>query len=92
MIRSCGDKRTQALFDDEVVHDFASVARRAKRKLEAIHAAIRLEDLTVPPSNRLEKMRGNLREFHWVRIDDQWRVILRWREGDAFDVRIVDHH
>ena len=92
MIRSCGDKRTQALFDDEVVRDFASVARRAKRKLEAIHAAIRLEDLTVPPSNRLEKMRGNLREFHWVRIDDQWRVILRWREGDAFDVRIVDHH
>jgi toxin HigB-1 len=92
MIRSFGDKRTQALFDDQVVRDFESIARRAKRKLEAIHAAIRLEDLTVPPSNRLEKLRGKLREFHSVRINDQWRVILRWRDGDAFDVQIVDYH
>jgi proteic killer suppression protein len=92
MIRSFGDKRTQALFDDEAVRDFASNARRAKRKLEAIHAATRLEDLTVPPSNRLEKLRGNLREFYSVRINDQWRVILRWRDGDAFDVQIVDYH
>lgn len=92
MIRSFGDKRTQALFDDEVVRDFASVARRAKRKLEAIHAAIRLDDLMVPPSNRLEKLRGNLRDFHSIRVDDQWRVIFQWRDGDAFDVRIVDYH
>ena len=92
MIGSFGDKRTQALFDDEAVCDFASNARRAKRKLEAIHAATRLEDLTVPPSNRLEKLRGNLREFYSVRINDQWRVILRWRDGDAFDVQIVDYH
>jgi proteic killer suppression protein len=61
MIRSFGDKRTQALFEDEVVRDFVNVARRAKRKLEAIHAAIRLDDLMVPPSNRLEKLRGSLR-------------------------------
>ena len=92
MLRSFGDKRTQALFDDEVVRDFASVARTAKRKLEAIHAAIRLEDLTVPPSNRLEKSRGNLREYCSIRINDQWRVIFRWRDGDAFDVQIVDYH
>lgn len=92
MIRSFGDKRTQALFQDEVVRDFAGLARRAKRKLEAIHAAIRLNDLTVPPSNHLEKLRGNLRNFHSVCINDQWRVIFRWHDGDAFDVRIVDHH
>jgi proteic killer suppression protein len=92
MIRSFGDKRTQALFEDEVVRDFAGLARRAKRKLEAIHAAIRLSDLTVPPSNHLEKLRGNLRNFHSVRINDQWRVIFRWHDGDAFDVRIVDYH
>ena len=92
MIRSFGDKRTKALFDDAVVRDFATVARRAKRKLEAIHAAIRLDDLMVPPSNRLEKLRGNLREFQPIRVNDQWRVIFRWRDGDAFDVRIVDYH
>ncbi len=92
MIRSFGDKRTQALFDDEVVRDFATVARRAKRKLEAIHAAIRLDDLTVPPSHQLEKLRGNLRDSYSVRINDQWRVIFQWRDGDAFDVRIVDYH
>ncbi len=92
MIRSFGDKPTQALFDDAVVRDFAAIARRAKRKLEAIHAAIRLDDLMVPPSNRLEKLRGNLRDFHSVRVNDQWRVIFRWRDGDAFDVRIVDYH
>jgi proteic killer suppression protein len=92
MIRSFGDKRTQALFEDEVVRDFAGLARRAKRKLEAIHAAIRLSDLTVPPSNRLEKLRGNLRNFHSVRINDQWRVIFRWHDGDAFDVQIIDYH
>jgi proteic killer suppression protein len=92
MIRSFGDKRTQALFEDEVVRDFAGLARRAKRKLEAIHAAIRLSDLTVPPSKRLEKLRGNLRNFHSVRINDQWRVIFRWHDGDAFDVQIVDYH
>ena len=92
MIRSFGDKRTQALFDDAVVRDFATVARRAKRKLEAIHAAVRPDDLMVPPSNRLEKLRGNLRECHSIRVNDQWRVIFRWRDGDAFDVRIVDYH
>jgi proteic killer suppression protein len=80
------------LFDDAVVRDFAAIARRAKRKLEVIHAAIRLDDLMVPPSNRLEKLRGNLRDYHSIRINDQWRVIFRWHDGDAFDVRIVDYH
>jgi proteic killer suppression protein len=58
MIRSFGDKRTEALFRDEFVRPFQGFARRAKRKLEAINAASRLEDLTVPLSNRLEKMRA----------------------------------
>ncbi len=92
MIRSFGDKRTEQLFQDEFVREFQGVARPAKRKLEALHAAARLEDLQVPPSNRLESLRGNLQGFHSIRVNDQWRVIFRWIEGDAHDVRIVDYH
>jgi toxin HigB-1 len=92
MIRSFGDRATQALFQDEVVRQFRGIARPAKRKLEAVNAASRLEDLTVPPSNRLEKLRGDLKEFYSIRINDQWRVIFRWIDGEAHDVRIVDYH
>jgi toxin HigB-1 len=92
MIRSFGDKRTEALFQDEFVRDFQGVARPAKRKLEAVNAARRLEDLAVPPSNRLKKLKGSLREFHSIRINDQWRVVFKWRNGEAHEVQIVDYH
>ena len=92
MIRSFGDKRTEALFRDERVRQFAGVARVAKRKLEAVNAANRLEDLTIPPSNRLEKLKGDLNEFHSIRINDQWRVIFKWIKGELHEVRIVDYH
>ena len=92
MIRSFGDKRTEALFRDAIVREFQSIARRAKRKLEALHAANELNDLAVPPSNRLEKLKGNLTRYHSIRINDQWRVIFVWRDGDAFEVAIVDYH
>ena len=92
MIRSFGDARTQTLFRDEFVRDFQGIARRAKRRLEAINAAHRLDDLLVPPSNRLEKLKGNLKGFFSIRINDQWRVIFKWVDGDAYDVRIIDYH
>jgi toxin HigB-1 len=92
MIRSFGEKRTAALFRDERVRQFAGIARIAKRKLEAINAASRVEDLTVPPSNRLEKLRGNLQGFYSIRINDQWRVIFKWIDGEPHDVRIIDYH
>ena len=92
MIRSFGDKRTEALFRDERVQQFAGFARVAKRKLEAINAAGRLQDLMIPPSNRLEKLKGDLKEFYSIRINDQWRIIFTWIQTDAYDVRIVDYH
>jgi toxin HigB-1 len=92
MIRSFGDKATEALFQDEVVRQFRGIARPAKRKLEAINAANRLDDLLVPPANRLEKLRGELAGYYSIRINDQWRVIFRWGNGEAHDVRIVDYH
>jgi proteic killer suppression protein len=92
MIRSFGDRQTKALFADEFVSQFQGIAGRAKRKLETVNAASRLDDLNVPPSNQLEKLRGDLKGFYSIRINDQWRVIFRWNEGDAEEVRIVDYH
>ncbi len=92
MIRSFGDKRTEALFRDAVVKDFRDIARRAKRKLEALHAAARLDDLRVPPSNRLEKLKGDLKDYYSIRINERWRVVFRWIDGEAHDVSIVDYH
>ena len=92
MIRSFGDKRTESLFADEFVAEFEAIARRAKRKLEALNAASRLEDLQMPPSNHLEKLRGNLKDFYSIQVNEQWRVIFKWHTGDADEVRIVDYH
>ena len=92
MIGSFSDSPTEALFRDERVRQFSGFARIAKRKLEALNAANRLDDLTVPPSNRLEKLKGKLKDFHSIRINDQWRIIFRWINGEAHEVRIVDYH
>jgi proteic killer suppression protein len=92
MIKSFGDRRTESLFHDEFVKDFQGIARQAKRKLTALDAAARLEDLMVPRSNRPEKLKGNLKGYYSIRINDQWRVVFAWHEGDAHDVRIVDYH
>ena len=92
MIASFGDRQTQRLFEDRIVLAFQGFARRAKRKLESLHAASRLEDLMVPPSNRLEKLRGDLKEHYSIRINDQWRVVFRWEAGHAHGVRIIDYH
>lgn len=92
MIRSFGDKQTEALFGDQFVRAFQGIARPAKRKLDMLHAVKRIEDLRVPPANRLERLAGDLKDFHSIRINDQWRVVFRWLDGHAFDVRIVDYH
>lgn len=80
------------MFADKFVRKFQGFARPAKRKLEALSAAARLEDLSVPPSNRLEKLSGDLKDFYSIRVNDQWRLIFKWRSGDAFEVQLVDHH
>jgi proteic killer suppression protein len=92
MIRSFGDKRTEALFRDEFVRDFQGIARIAKRKLEAVNAAHRLDDLAIPPSNRLEKLKGDLKDFYSIRVNEQWRIVFKWRNGEPHDVKITDYH
>ncbi len=92
MIRSFADKKTEALFRDERVKDFQGIARAAKRKLEMLNAASRLDDLKVPPGNRLEALSGDLSGFHSIRINDQWRLVFVWRDDGAYEVEIVDYH
>lgn len=92
MIKSFGDKRTERLFEDAVVRAFRGIARRAKRKLEAVNAASRLDDLKVPPSNRLEKLRGDRAGYYSIRINDQWRIVFKWAGGHAHEVSITDYH
>jgi len=68
------------------------VQRIALRKLRQLDAAVTLEDLRVPPGNRLERLRGD-RAGEWsIRVNDQWRICFRWTGGDAYDVQIVDYH
>ena len=90
MIRSFKDGETALLFDDVLVPRFRSIERQARRKLLYLHRARVLQDLTVPPGNRLEALRG--KGQHSIRINDQWRICFRWRDGDAHDVEIVDYH
>ena len=92
MIKSFRDKQTEGLFADRFVREFQGVARSAKRKLEMLNAASRLDDLLVPPSNRLEKLQGNLGEFYSIRINDQWRIVFKWIDGHAHEVQVTDYH
>jgi len=92
VIKSFDDKSTEALAGDRFVREFQGVARSAKRKLEMLNAASRLDDLLVPPSNRLEKLQGTSNEFYSIRINDQWRIVFKWIDGHAHEVRVTDYH
>jgi proteic killer suppression protein len=93
VIVSFADRRTEKVFRRERVPRLGpEVQRAALRRLLILDAAERLEDLRVPPGNRLEKLRGNRRGQHSIRISDQWRICYRWTDGNAHDVEIVDYH
>ncbi len=70
----------------------ADMVRRAEMKIALIDAAHNLEDLRLPPSNHLEKLRGYRKGQHSIRINDQWRICFKWKSNDAYDVEIVDYH
>jgi proteic killer suppression protein len=80
------------LFADEEVPRFRAFERIARRKLLLLHRAKSLDDLRVPPGNRLEALRGNRKGQYSIRINDQWRICFLWVQGDARDVEIVDYH
>ncbi len=92
MIRSFKCSDTEALSKGERVRRFVNIAAVSRRKLRQLEIAGRLEDLRVPPGNRLEALKGKRRGQHSVRINDQWRVCFRWFDAGAEDVEIVDYH
>jgi proteic killer suppression protein len=93
MIKSFRCKETEKLFLRERSSRFsADLHRIALRKLLLLDAAERLEDLGIPPGNRLKRLTGNRQGQYSIRINDQWRICFRWSEGDAYEVEIVDYH
>jgi proteic killer suppression protein len=93
MIRSFRCKETEKIFRREFSREFhPDIQRVALRKLVMLDAAETLQDLRIPLSNRLEKLRGNKSGQHSIRVNNQWRICFRWNEGDAYDVEIVDYH
>ena len=92
MIKGFRCKETEGVFQRRHSKRFSGIQRTALRKLLVLDAASLLEDLRVPPANRLEKLSGDRRGQHSIRINDQWRICFRWRDGHAHDVEIVDYH
>jgi proteic killer suppression protein len=93
MIRSFADRDTERVFGRERSRRLPPELQwAAYRKLVLLHAAETIQDLRVPPGNRLEKLRGDRRGQHSIRINQQWRVCFVWRDGDAHEVAIVDYH
>ena len=96
MIQSFGDQRTEDIWNGvdnartrSLPQDLLSIARR---KLDMLNAAHDLNDLKSPPGNHLEALKGDLKGFHSIRINKQWRIIFRWEPGGPHEVRIVDYH
>ncbi len=96
MIQSFGDRRTEDIWDGstsararQLPPDIIAVAAR---KLDLLNAAARLDDLRIPPGNRLEALRGKLAGFHSIRLNGQWRIMFRWTAIGPADVQIIDYH
>jgi proteic killer suppression protein len=92
MIKSFHCKDTQALFEGKCPRRFKAIANVSERKLQMLDNACTLEDLRSPPGNRLEALRGDLKGFWSIRINDQLRLCFRFVNSDTFDVEIVDYH
>jgi proteic killer suppression protein len=93
VIRSFRDKETEKVWSQEYSKKLPKdIQRNALRKLFILNRAKNLKDLRIPPSNYLEKLKGNRKEQYSIRINNQWRICFRWLDGEAFDVEITDYH
>jgi proteic killer suppression protein len=93
MIKSFGSKETEKIWEGirstKIPFEIQQIGRR---KLRMINNSVSIIDLRIPPSNRLEKLSGNLKDYHSIRINDQWRIIFKWQNGHSFEVEIIDYH
>ena len=93
MIVSFGSKDTEKIWDGERVKQIPTeIQQVGRRKLRMLNNSQNVTDLRIPPSNRLEKLSGKLKDFYSIRINDQWRIIFKWENEHASDVEIIDYH
>jgi toxin HigB-1 len=93
MIQNFADKNTEQIWLGTRIKNIPlEVQKIGRRKLRMLNNAQNILDLKVPPGNKLEKLSGNLKEFHSIRINDQWRIIFTWKNGEAHKVKICDYH
>ena len=93
MLISFGDRETKNIWEGTRVKQYSTeVQEIARRKLRMLNNSQNLNDLMIPPSNRLEKLKGNLKDFYSIRVNNQWRIIFKWNNGNAEQVEIIDYH
>ena len=93
MIISFGSKKTEKIWNGERVKDLpGDIQQIGRRKLRMLNNSQNLKDLTIPPSNKLEKLSGKMSDFYSIRINDQWRIVFQWEDGNASEVKIMDYH
>ena len=93
MLTSFGNKNTQKIWEGERVKGLPTeVQEIARRKLRMLNNSQNLTDLMIPPSNRLEKLKGTLKNFYSIRVNDQWRIIFKWNNGNADEIELIDYH
>lgn len=93
MILSFGDKDTETIWQGFWVKGLpADIQETVRRKLRMLNNSQDLADLKIPPSNKLEKLKGNRKDFYSIRINSQWRIIFKWNKGNAESVTIIDYH
>ena len=93
MIKSFGSKETEKIWEGTRSTKLPfEIQHIGRRKLRMINNSMSIIDLKIPPSNRLEKLTGNRKDYHSIRINDQWRIIFKWQNGHSFEVEIIDYH
>jgi len=93
MIISFGTKETEKIWNGERVKKIPiEIQKIGRRKLRMLNNSQNLMDLKIPPSNRLEKLTGKLKEYHSIRINDQWRIVFNWKNNNSHQVKVMDYH
>ena len=93
MLTSFGNKNTQKIWEGERVKGLPTELQEiARRKLRMLNNSQNMKDLMIPPSNRLEKLKGTLKNIYSIRVNDQWRIIFKWNNGNAEEVELIDYH
>ena len=93
MITSFGSKETEKIWDGDRVKNLPTeIQQIGRRKLRMLNNSQNLTDLKIPPSNKLEKLSGKMRDFYSIRVNDQWRIVFKWEDGNANEVTIIDYH